>query len=308
MSGAATMFDAYVHAPVTNSDFNLTLSDRIERLWGHATRVRTLLAFCMPVFILGIFSPLFASSFRNKKSLRLYFIGVGLVLAPLVEILSKKPYSYHLAQMFIGSGIFACYGFTLFFQSIRKIRPFWPVTTWCLIALLLLGHLFPAQDYILTMRRAAGWSLHFAPVMVLGDWASPVVNDSYYLKTADVVLRYSKPGSEILSSSYNVYPLTGRVPLTRRTASLFEYQLTTKGIDIDEEVVRLIRDRHPAVFVDERAFTMQQGHRTDPIGVQVTSEYEKSIDVGPGLSPYRLFTAKVHVKSSQLQSDIARPH
>lgn len=306
-SGVATMFDAYAHSPVTNSDFNLTLSERVQRLLGHVTIVQTVLAFCMPVFIVGIFSPLLAPSFRNKKTLRLYIIGVGLFLAPLIEILSKKPYPYHLAQMFIGFGIFASFGFAVFFESTRRILPYWPVTSWCLLVFLPFGHIFLAQDYFRTMRHAAGWSLHFAPVMVLGNWSSPVVNDSYYLKIAAIVRRYSMPGSAILSTSYNVYPLTGTVPVTRKTASLFEYQFTTKDINMDEEVARLIRDRHPVVFVEDQAPSLQVGERIDPIGVQIASEFGKSIDVGPGLSPYRLFAAKVHVNNSQLKSDTGRP-
>ncbi|MDO8264600.1 MAG: hypothetical protein Q7T21_15445 [Gallionella sp.] len=295
VSGAVAMYDAYAHTPATNSDFNLTLLERIERGMGQGKRILLLLSFCMPVLLLGLCAPLFEPTLRTKKALSLYIFGIGLTLAPLTEVLIKKPYSYHLAQMFIGTGIFASYGFYAFFLVVRKIRHSRPINSWLLAGFVALGHVFLIQDYARTMRYAAGWSLHFAPVMVLGDWSSSAVKDSYYLQIASIVRQYSRPGDAILSTSYNVFPLTGRIPLSRRSASLSVYRLMANGIKVNEEIAGLIRERQPAVFVEEQAVLLPPRKRIDVIGNQVADLYGLSIDVGPGLSPYRQFSAKVHV-------------
>ena len=299
VSAAVPMYEAY--ASYTNPDFNLTLFDRIERGISSGKRIFLMLSFCTPVLLLGLCAPLFEPTLRTKKALSLYIFGIGLTLAPLAEVLIKKPYSYHLAQMFIGAGIFASYGFYVFFQLVRKVRDSRPVTSWLLAGVVAFGHVFWMQDYARTMRYTAGWSLHYAPVTVFGDWSSPVVKDSYYLQIASIVRKYSRPGDAILSTSYNVFPLTETISLSRKTASLSAYRLTVKDIKVDEEIASLIRERQPAVFVEEQAVSLPRSERKDAIGIQVADLYGLSIDVGPGLSPYRQFFAKVHVATVRLK-------
>ena len=299
VSGGFALYNAYSHTAATNADFNLSLLERVERAIGQGKRILALLPFYMPLLLLGLCAPWFEAALRTKKALALYILGIGMTFAPLVEVLVKRPYSYHLGQMFIGTGIFVSYGFYALFQLIRNLRRPRPIISWLVAGFVALGQVFLAQDYIRTMRYAAGWSLHFAPVTVLGDWSSPAVNDSYYLRMASFVRQYSKPGDTILSTSGNVFPLTGRVPPGRDSAALSDYLLTGRGVSqSDAEIANLIRAWKPAIFVQEHNGLLPIRKRIDAIESQVADLYGMSIDVGPGLSPYRQFFATVHVARS----------
>lgn len=287
------MYDAY--AAYTNPNFNLTLYERFERAIGQGSRIFHLLPFCMPVLLLGVCAPLFEPLLRTRKAISYYVLGLGLTLAPLAEILLKKPYPYHLAQMFLGASIFACYGFYTILLIARKSREYRPTASRLLVGVVLLGHVYWAQDYARTMRYAVGWSIHFAPVMVFGDWSSPIVEEAYYLQIASIVRQYSKPGDTVLSTSYNVYPLTGRVPLSRQSASLAVYQGLARGRNVDEEVVSLVRERRPMVFVEEKSVSRPKAGEQNVIGEKVAEYYQETIYVGPGLAPYRQFAATVLV-------------
>lgn len=293
VSSTVAMYDAY--ATYSNPDFNLTLSKRLERALGQGTGIFFTLSFCIPVLLLGLCAPLFEPSLRTRRALSLFALGIGLTLAPLVEALLKKPYSYHLAQMFLGASIFACYGFCVFFLFIRKFREYRPITSRLLAGLVLLGHVYWAQDYVRSMRYSAEWSIHFAPVMVLGDWSSPVVKDAYYLQIASIIRQYSNSGDVILSTSYNVYPLSGRISPSRESASLHVYRALAKGRNVDKEIVSLIRERRPTVFVEENPLIFSPSGRQDVFDEQIADLYQRTINVGPGLAPYRQFYAKVHV-------------
>jgi len=249
----------------------------------------------MPVLLLGLLSPLFEPSLRTKRARSLYVLGVAMMLAPLVEVLIKKPYPYHIAQMFIGTGIFASYGFYVFFLHVSRLRSIRPITSRFIVGLVVLIHAVLTLDYMKTIRYAAGWSSYFSPVMVFGDWSSPVVKDSYYLQMASIVRQYSKPDDTVLSTSYNIYPLTGRIPVSRASASLSVYRIMAKNHSIDEKISNLIHERRPTVFIEDKPVIVPPGGQLGAIDAEVANIYKITINVGPGLSPYRQFYAKVHV-------------
>ncbi len=300
VSGAVATYDAYTQFGNSNPTSNLTLPKRIELGVEHGQRIISILSFCFPAIMLGLVAPLFEPSLRTRKALSLYVLGVGLTLAPLVEIFLKRPYSYHVAQMFIGVGVFVSYGVQVFFIRLKNTHRQHPITSWSLIILVVFGHLVLLQNYARTMRYAAGWSIHFAPVTILGEWTSPAIADSYYLQIASLVRNNSRPGDPILSTSYNVYPLTGRIPLSRSSASLARYQMAATAIEMEAELPRLIREKRPRVFVEEWVLPSPQPKGVDTIVQAVSGRPQLSTQVGPDLSPYRRFVAKVHIYADSL--------
>lgn len=289
----ATMYDAY--AAHTNSEFHLSLAQRIDRGIKFGIGNLILLSFCLPSMLLGFFAPLIDPTLRTKKLTAIYFLGAGLMLAPLVEVILKTPYSYHLAQVLIGSVIFSCFGLYVGIKIIKRIRISSPAIGTITAIFILILHGILIQDYLKTMRWSAEWSLHYAPVMVFGDWSSPAVNDSYYLKAAAIIRKNANPGDEILSTSYNVYPLTGTIPLSRNTASLAHYRYKSKGVNRDKEIADLIREKKPILYLEEGALSQTNGHRIDIIGRELTGIYKHFYNIGPDLQPYRKFFARIHV-------------
>jgi hypothetical protein len=288
-----TMYDAY--ATHTNSDVHLSLIQKIDRGIEFGIMNLVLLSFCLPSIFLGFCAPLIDATLRSRQHVAIYFLGAGLMLAPLAEVLIKTPYAYHLAQALIGAGIFSCYGFHIGIETIKRIRISRPIIGAIFASLVFFIHGILLQSYLRTMIWSAEWSLHYAPVMVFGDWSSPVVNDSYYLRMAAIIRNNTDPGDRILSTSYNIYPLTRTIPLSRNTASLSSYRLRSKEANRDQKITDLIRDGRPILYLEEGAVLRSNGQKADVFSRDVKKRYKQSYSIGPDLQPYRSFFAKIHV-------------
>ncbi len=293
IGNVALMLDTY--AAHANPEFHLSLAKRAERSIKFGISNLVLLSFCLPSMLLGFCAPLIDPTLRTRQHAAIYLLGLALMLAPIAEVLAKAPYAYHLAQTGMGAAIFSCYGFHLGTAMIRRLRSTRAAIGTMLAALVLLVHAALLQDYLKTMRWSAQWSLHYAPVMIFGDWSSRAVDDSYYLQEAAIIRKHTHPGDQILSTSYNVYPLTKTIPLSRKTASLSSYRFLSNGIDRDQEIAALIRSRRPIVYLEEGAGSQSNEKRTDIIGCELAKIYTQSYDVGPRLQPYRGFLSRIHV-------------
>jgi hypothetical protein len=293
MGNVATMIDTY--ATHTNPEFHLSLEQRAARGIRFGISNLVLLAFCLPSVLLGLCTPLIDPALRTRQHISIYFLGAGLMLAPLAEVLAKAPYPYHLAQALTGAAIFSCHGWYICVAMIRKVALSRAAMASMLTGSVLLAHGALLQDYLQTLRWCAQWSLHYAPVMVFGDWSSPAVHDAYYLQEAAIIRKHTRFGDKILSTSYNIYPLTGTIPLSRKTASLSTYRFTSNGINRDQEIADLIRESRPIVYLEEGAMSQSNGQRVDVIGRELAGIYPLSHDVGPRLQPYRGFFARIHV-------------
>ena len=65
----------------------------------------------------------------------------------------------------------------------------------------------------------------------------------------------------------------------------------------DDEIISLIRERQPVVFVDAQGVFPSHLVRLAEIHNRVADLYGPAISVGPGLAPYRQLVAKVHILS-----------
>lgn len=293
------MIHSYTSTHSANPEVNLNLSGRAVRAINITGHVALLLSFAMPALVAGLCAPVFDRSLRNRAALSIYALGLALTLAPWAEILLKLPYSYHLAQMLIGSSILIAYGFVLICHMVAKAGRATSLGGWSIVAVIALFHLWLLQDYARTMRYTAGWSLYFAPVMVFGDWESSVVNDAYYLKISSLIRQHSRSGDRILSTCSPVYPLARRIPVTRETSDLNYFLARGRDGRSIDELADLFRTHRPPVFVEEHLRGIPQLTRElKAIRGKLEDLYPLQIDVGPGLSPYRSFSATVHIRGS----------
>lgn len=290
------MIHSYASLHFSNPDINLYPYARAERAIGFAMHTAVVLWFVAPLFLAGLIAPAFDRTLRNRGCLSIYVLGLALMLAPWAEILLKVPYSYHVAQMLIGSSIPITYGLILTCRLVAKAGRAKPLVGWSVAATIVLAHAWLLQDSLRAVRYAAGWSLHFGPVMVLGDWNSPVVNDAYYLKIASLVRKYSEPDDRILSTHSPVYPLARRSPVTRQTSDLLFFLASGSDARSIDELADLFRQYRPPVFVDQRTPPSSQ---VDAIYRKLRDMYDLDLAVGPGLSPYRSFFATLHVNDSR---------
>lgn len=300
ITGVAANIEGYRGTANLAPSNNLDLSGRIALAWHQAAAISTAIAFILPVVLLGILAPLLAPPFRKRQALAPYLLGAGLSLATLVEVLIKKPYPYHLAQLLIGLGIFACYGFQLLITWLNKMRERWPRAAWLGGSTIALVHILLFSDFIQVMRHGVGWSMHFAPVMIYNDWNSPAVKDSYYLSIASIVKKESTTGDTILSSSYNIFPLTNLQPPARKNASLGIFRLLVGPSAANYAIADLITNSRPTVFIEEGGELQRLRQIDDPIDTAIAKVYHPATTtIGPGLFPYRKFTARIHVLATQ---------
>ena len=293
IGGAHAIVYAYQNTPATDPDFNRTFAYRLAKTGEMAREIAMRLAFCMPALLLGLISPAFASARARKGFASLYLFGVGLMLAATVEALVKPPYSYHLAQALIGASILMALGLS---SLIRQLSTRWlsGLSVRRVIGVVLVfGHVVLLMDYGRAMRYAAEWSLHYAPVMVLGDWTSPVVEEAYFLKIASFVRSRTKPDDRLLSTKFGIYPLTGRLPATHQTANLFNYLLSRKTDRFDPVTLDAIVAAKPRMFIRENTAVPALQERLDTLSSQIDDLFNSTSKIGPGLSPYRGVTAIV---------------
>ncbi|MBT9494942.1 MAG: hypothetical protein IV107_21900 [Paucibacter sp.] len=294
IAGISTSFLSYTQFNLDPSN-NLDFKSRLELAAHQAADMSTALAFCLPVVLLGLLAPLLSQKMRTPRAMAPYWLGIGIALASLLEAAIKKPYPYHLAQFLIGLGIFACYGFQLLINWLKKIQDHWPRAVWLGGTSVVLVHILLLGDFIQVMRHGLGWSMHFAPVMIFNDWNSPVAKDSYFLSVASIVKNHSNQDETILSSFYNVFPLTSRLPPSRASASLAVFRRQQAQEDANRLIAQIINERRPAVFIEEVGELQRLRPANDPIELAVAASYTSAINVGPGLFPYRKFSARVHV-------------
>ena len=301
VSGAEAIVDAYRSFPYSNQHFN-SFAEKLLRVRSQGVATMQDLIYCLPILSFGIIAVVFPSVRRAPAFIRGYWLGIALMCATLVEVFIKTPYGYHFAQILIGGSIVMALGLQVLIH--------WSVTLWqvystrmlTLSIVLLLGQLALMADLANTLRYAVGWSLHFSPVTIQGDWSSAVVNESYYLKIAALVRQNTKPGDVILSTVPNIYPLTSTIPVTRETASLSMYSLTHGTDQLDSSTTSLIRVIRPRIFVQEYPTVSRANEQVYlPIPAQYQDLFGRSVRVGPGLSPYRAKVALVHF-SEQIPS------
>ncbi len=291
VGGAEAIVHAYANTAVKDPGFNLTFELRLERVQRFAGELAVKLGFCIPVLVLGLLSPVFASGGQGRKGPAPYLFALGLVLAAAVEVLIKRPYSYHMAQFFLGGSILAALGLARLGEFGSRLRRSGLSVTAAVSGLLLIVHGALLADYVRTLRYAVAWSVHFAPVTVLGDWSSPVVEEAHYLKMAALVRRHSKPDETILTTTVNVYPLTRRLPVSRELAHI--------GAPLGVVALSQVRRAQPRLFVLEFGSTHAAGQEARiALSRQLGDQFTLVYKVGPGLSPYRQFSAQVFVRES----------
>lgn len=295
LSGVSTNFLSYFQMTNLDASSNLDFKARLALAANQAAEMLTALGFCVPIVLLGMLAPLLTPALRKPRTMAHYWLGIGIALASLLEAAIKKPYPYHLAQVLIGLGIFACYGFQILVAWLKTIRQVSPATALLCVTVVFVGHGILARDYAWVMRQAAAWTVHFSPVMIFNDWNSPVVKDSYFLSIASIVKNSSSQDQTILSHSYNVFPLTHRLPPSRASASLSVFRRLQKQESGDLSIARIINERRPAVFIEEAGEWLGQRPANNPIENALAANYPSAVDVGPGLFPYRKFSARIHV-------------
>jgi len=291
------MLRDYTQTMYSNPELGLDQQRRAARAVERSREMAALVPFVAPAFIAGLLAPLLDRTLRKEPLRGTYALGLTMMLAPWLEMLMKKAYTYHAAQMLIGASILVTFGFVLICRMVAQLFRERRLAGWAVAAALAFVHAVLLPGYARTMKYAAGWSLHFAPVMVLGNWNSPVVNDAYYLKLASLIRRYSAPSDRILSSCSPPYPLAYRAPVTRETSDLNYYLLRARiaGTPLDELIARARQDR-PPIFIQEHMPEMPQLNRDlETIRDKLRDLYPVSVEVGPGLPPYRAFSATVHI-------------
>ncbi|WP_310389533.1 hypothetical protein [Roseateles sp.] len=295
LAGISTNFLSYFQFTQLDASVNLDFRARLALAASQAAEMSTALGFCLPIVLLGLLAPLLTPALRTPRALAPYWLGIGIALASLLEAAIKKPYPYHLAQFLIGLGIFACYGFQILIAWIRAIRQSSPAAALLCVTAVFVGHGLLATDYARVLRYAAAWTIHFAPVMIFNDWNSPVVKDSYFLSVASIVKNNSRQDDVILSTFYNVYPLTHRLPPNRDIASVAVFQRQQASESANRSIIQIINEQQPAVFIQEVSELQRLRPATGPVEIAVAANYSSAVDVGPGLFPYRKFSAKVHL-------------
>jgi uncharacterized membrane protein len=301
IKGITAIYSGYSNTAqiVSNSEWNYSLMMRILRIIENGKTTISSIQFVMPALILGLLAPAFDRSLQNKRTLTTYAFGLILILAPSFEILLKRSYSYHIAQMLIGASIFVTYGLIGLFNLIKTARRKSHTRGYILVLFIIASHALLLKNYMQTMRYSLGWTMHFSPTTIFGDWSSPVVKDSYFLRIASLVRLHSQPDDRILSTSKSIYALAGRMPLSLPMADLGHYLLRRQSGDASEKIVELIHKHRPAVYIaDSTIEHMSQApklaEQLDSIKKQITDIYESPITVGPGLVPYRQFSADVY--------------
>lgn len=303
--GAVAMYHAYAHGALSSPEVNSYLLGRIRRAIHFGWEAATLVAVCAPALALGLLAPLLDTAYRTRRALSLYLLGVALMLAPGVEIAIKTSYAYHYAQGLLGGAIVMTYGVHLFLRRLSEIRrrhrgaAVAVLGTFVVVQVALLG------DYARTMYYSAQWSRHFAPVTIRGDWSSPAVNDSYFLKVASIVRGHTGATDRVLSTSDVVYPLARRAPATRASASLGCYYVNRPAAAEVAALLDLLRRTRPAVFVDEYRNALDESSERTRFMAPFRELFAHSdyVDVGPGLRPYRLFRARVYLDPPQPARD-----
>jgi hypothetical protein len=305
IQGITSMYSSYFNTAkiVSNPEWNLSFSDQTIRAIANTKTAIQAVYFIVPIFILGLFSPLVDRSLKNKKYLTTYSFGIALVLASFPEIFLKRSYPYHVAQTLIGANIIFVYGFISLANFVIYLRKITNTAASILIGLIFIGHILLIQNYVRTMRYSSGWSIHYAPVMILGDWSSPAVKDSFFLEIASLIKSNSQPDDRILSTTKSIYALATRKPLSLETADLAQYLL--QKIDTEEinSLMDLIHEYKPHVFMmDTTANTMSKMpylfSQLNKISNALADLYNSPISVGPGLAPYRQFSTDVYIAKS----------
>jgi hypothetical protein len=211
-------------------------------------------AWAVPVWAAGGLLALRGLRERGRER-ALVVAGIILLLVPLPEFVLKLGFAYHLSACFLGLTVLAAVGLRRLGAGLRTAVG---------VAIVAIAVAFAPggnggnslASWWKGVRDGCRVSLHYAPVMLGGDWTSPSVRDSFYLDTAYRILHHTRPGDRVLVSGFytGLYPLTGRLPVRLDVIDASRLMLSRGLFRLGPEDRAKLNETLPALFVETNRF------------------------------------------------------
>lgn len=225
----------------------------------------------------------------RRDEILLVPVSLLLIVFPLLEVFGKIAFPYHFAQMLIGLALLAGAGAV----NLRRLIGLLPTRTTRLFLTVTLGtawFMVATTYYRNTLGRAFSDSRHFAPIMVRGDWESPVVHDSYYLSAAKVIRTSTQPDDRIIVSGFNLglLPLSGRRPPCPAASDMMIFTLINTESSVSRW--RALLDPTPDLVLVSNLYPLAAVTALWPT---FTTDYSQVSTVLPGKRSYGTRSASI---------------
>lgn len=273
-----------------------------QQVWLSAKIASAPLLFLALPLCVGVIASVLAIKKRSLESNRMLltpiFVSVMLIWPFLPEILFKYCCPYHWAQLIPGSLILIGVGGQWCVDNIRSQRAL------CggMLAGLLIWTVCFVPKNVAGVQAGFHLSRGFRPLMVNGDWKSPIVDHSFYAKTASFLRDNAAPGETLLTSGfyYLLYPLTTLPPADPRIVDLTFSELAE--IDREQpEAMKAIRETPPDWYVETLRFPTAKEHYLPNFYAMYQLETEFEID--PTIH-YGVFGAKIYRRVDSISARV----
>jgi hypothetical protein len=221
------------------------------------------------------------------------WLGVGVIVAFLPEMLLKLAFPYHFGQLLFAAAILGAV--CLDGVSLRWSRGRWVVGSVAAVCVVGSGWLF--SENLGPVRWAWRESARWWPVMVRGESRPELVADSFYLRLASAVERVSKPGERVLLSGlyYTTFALSPAQPVGGSAVDASFLTCLPDG-PIKSLALEQLRSNPPRIIIESKRIATDLAAMVPGFPAQYTLAEE----LKPGsYASYGPYDAKVWVRNAE---------
>ena len=272
-----------------------------SRVFDQALVAGWILLGLFPAALLGVVAPALHDSHRDRRSIELYLLGIGLTLAPGLEVAIKPAYAYHFAQSIPGLAILSALGLRLLataWSGWYRASPARAAPVAVALALVA-ANLLLFLDYGRTFYWRMSSALKFAPVMILGDWTSDATGKSVFLRAARAIRENSAPSATMMTYTFSraLFPLTRRLPASASAGNLTRVLVRPDRGRRARDTNELLRAPPDVLVLMQRGgFFAANFVDEDRFAEKLSATYPRKISQPPGLPPYGGWSAVIFLR------------